>query len=480
MSIEVKLPDLGDGIDSADVLNVLIAEGDTVEKDQDIVEIETDKATAEVPSTHSGTVSKIHVSVGDTVAVGATLITVEAAAEGAGTASDKSADAAEVAEDAGSPASKAAAAKSDQAADEPDDTPTEPATSPVPAKAPQPAAASPPAPSRTAAARPAAAAAPVAARSPEPPSHGSGDAPAGPAVRRFAREVGVDLSTVAGTGPGGRVLREDVVKAVREASAPAPPDTAAEVRDVPDAVVPAGDESSDAYGPVRIERMTRIRKTIAARMHESWSTIPRVTNFDDADVTELERVRAKSKRDYAAVGIKLTTMPFLIKAVAMSLKAHPVMNASIDLEAGQIIYKQYVNIGIAVDTERGLVVPSLRNADRMVIADIARAVAEIAENARTNNFAVEDLRGSTFTISNLGAIGGKYSAPIINPPEVAILLVGRGSKAPRVVENEIVIRNIMPLSLSYDHRLVDGAAAARFLNHVKSYLESPSRLLLAP
>jgi pyruvate/2-oxoglutarate dehydrogenase complex dihydrolipoamide acyltransferase (E2) component len=467
MSIEVKLPDLGDGIDSADILNVLVAEGDTVDKDQDIVEIETDKATAEVPTSQAGTVAKIHVSAGDTVAVGATLITVEAAAGEAAPAPPASTPP-PAASDEPPPAESAPAAPA----------PAKKAAPSPPAAAPPPAAPAPVAPPQAAAAPPAPRPVPAAAAAETP--RAAGDAPAGPAVRRFAREVGVDLSTIAGTGPGGRVLREDVLKAVQEANAPAPAAPVAELPDVPDAVVPAGDESSDAYGPVRIERMTRIRRTIAARMHESWSTIPRVTNFDDADVTELERVRAKSKRDYAAVGIKLTTMPFLIKAVAMSLKAHPVMNASIDLEAQQIIYKQYVNIGIAVDTERGLVVPSLRNADRMVIADIARSVAEIAENARTSNFAVEDLRGSSFTISNLGAIGGKYSAPIINPPEVAILLVGRGYKAPAVIENEIVIRNVMPLSLSYDHRLVDGAAAARFLNHVKSYLEAPSRLLLAP
>jgi pyruvate/2-oxoglutarate dehydrogenase complex dihydrolipoamide acyltransferase (E2) component len=271
-----------------------------------------------------------------------------------------------------------------------------------------------------------------------------------------------------------------VLKAVQEANAPAAAAPAAEMPDVPDAVVPKGDESADAHGPVRVERMSRIRRTIAAKMHESWTTIPRVTNFDDADLTELEKVREKSKRDYAAVGIKLTAMPFLIKSVAMSLRAHPVMNASIDIDAGEIVYKQYVNIGIAVDTERGLVVPVLRNADRMVIADIARSLATIADNARSNNFAVEDLRGGTFTISNLGAIGGSYSTPIINAPEVAILLVGRSRKVPMVVDNQIVVRMLMPLSLSYDHRLVDGAEAARFLNHVKSYLESPSRLLLAP
>jgi pyruvate/2-oxoglutarate dehydrogenase complex dihydrolipoamide acyltransferase (E2) component len=205
-----------------------------------------------------------------------------------------------------------------------------------------------------------------------------------------------------------------------------------------------------------------------------------VTNFDDADITALEDIRANSKSDYANRGIRLTTMPFLIKAVAMSLKSHPVINASVDLEAGQIIYKDYINIGIAVDTERGLVVPVLRNVDRMSIPEIARQLGEMAENVRDNNFSVEELRGGTFTISNLGAIGGTYSTPIINTPETAILLAGRSRKLPVVTpEDEIVVRLMMPLSLSYDHRLIDGGAAARFLNDVIAYLEAPSRLLLA-
>ena len=214
-------------------------------------------------------------------------------------------------------------------------------------------------------------------------------------------------------------------------------------------------------------------------MHESWTTCPRVTNFDDADVTALEEIRQSSKKEYAAGGVKLTSMPFLIKAVAMSLKAHPVINASIDLEQGQIIYKDYVNVGIAVDTERGLVVPSLRNVDKLGIPDIARQLGQMAENVRTNNFSIEDLRGGTFTISNLGAIGGTYSTPIINVPETAILLVGRSRKLPVVIDDEVKIRLMMPLSISYDHRLIDGAAAARFLNEVIGYLEAPSRLLLA-
>ena len=208
-------------------------------------------------------------------------------------------------------------------------------------------------------------------------------------------------------------------------------------------------------------------------------TCPRVTNFDDADVTALEAIRKNSKQEYAAGGVKLTSMPFLIKAVAMALKSHPVINASVDLEAGQIIYKDYINVGIAVDTERGLVVPSLRNADKLGIPDIARQLGTMAENVRGNKFSIDDLRGGTFTISNLGAIGGTYSTPIINTPETAILLVGRSRKLPVVVDDEVQVRLMMPLSLSYDHRLIDGGAAARFLNEVIGYLEAPSRLLLA-
>jgi pyruvate/2-oxoglutarate dehydrogenase complex dihydrolipoamide acyltransferase (E2) component len=205
-----------------------------------------------------------------------------------------------------------------------------------------------------------------------------------------------------------------------------------------------------------------------------------VTNFDDADVTELEEFRQSSKADYADRGIKLTTLPFVIKSVAMALRRHPLLNAALDLENNQIVYKQYVNVGVAVDTERGLVVPALRHADKLTIPEIARELATIAEQVRTGEFNLEDLRGGTFTVSNLGAIGGAYSTPIINVPEVAILLLGRTRKLPVVVGDKIEVRLMMPLSLSYDHRLVDGAAAARFLNEVIGYLKAPSRLLLAP
>lgn len=215
-------------------------------------------------------------------------------------------------------------------------------------------------------------------------------------------------------------------------------------------------------------------------MHKSWSTVPRVTNFDDADVTELEAFRQSSKDDYAARGIKLTTMPFLIKAVATALRHHPLLNATVDMENDQIIYKEYINVGIAVDTDRGLVVPTLKGADRMSIPDIAKALGDMSVRVRNGDFGVNDLRGGSFTISNLGAIGGTYSTPIVNIPEVAILLVGRSRKLPVVMDDDsIVARLMMPLSLSYDHRLVDGGAAARFLNDIIGYLEAPSRLLLA-
>jgi pyruvate/2-oxoglutarate dehydrogenase complex dihydrolipoamide acyltransferase (E2) component len=297
--------------------------------------------------------------------------------------------------------------------------------------------------------------------------------PASPTMRRFAREVGVNLAQVVGTGPGGRIQREDILEIVKNGSRPP-------LGQVAKGSAPsvAGGEQ-DGFGPVTVEKMSRIRKTIAAKMHESWTTAPRVTNFDDADVTDLEDFRRSSKDDYAAQGIKLTSMPFVIKAVAMALKHNPPINASVDMEQGVIIYKKYVNIGIAVDTERGLVVPSLRNADQLSIPEIARQLQLIATNARDNNFAVEDLRGSTFTISNLGAIGGTYSTPIINVPESAILLLGRTRKLPVVIGDEIKPRLMMPLSLSYDHRLVDGAMAARFLNDIIGYLKAPSRLLLA-
>ena len=466
MAIEVKLPELGDGIESGDVLDVLVSEGDVIAKDQAVCELETDKATVEVPSSHAGKVVKIHIASGQSVPIGATLLTLEAV---------ESAQAPAAAPPPASPRPK------DRLRLRPPAEPTAPTSSApaAPHRSPRPA----PAPTT----KPA----PAAPRLPRP-VHRADErcarrttAAAGPAIRRLAREVGIDLNQITGTGSGGRITRDDVLAAVRRSSSAASAPAAARRSKPPPSPSKRNPTTTtasiaDEWGPIQVERMTKIRKTIAAKMHESWSTVPRVTNFDDADVTELERIRKASKADYAARGIKLTSMPFVIKAVALALRNNPTVNASIDEANEQIIYKHYVNIGIAVDTERGLLVPSLRRPDELSIPDIARSLGNISENARNNNFKLEDLRGSTFTISNLGAIGGTYSTPIINVPEVAILLLGRSRKMPVVVNDQVAIRTMMPLSLSYDHRLVDGATAARFLNDVIEYLENPSRLLIAP
>ncbi len=453
MAIEVKLPNLGEGVESGDIVDVLVSEGDTIAKDQAILDIETGKATMQVPSDFAGKVVKVHVKKGQTVKNGATLLTLEGAVASGSAAPAKPAPAAEAPKAAPAPAKPAPAAPAAQPAAT---KPAPVASAPVkPAPAPQPVAQ----------------AAPVATLAPAEEPAETGDVAAGPAVRRFAREVGVDLSRVAGSGPGGRISREDVLAVVRAQS---------QGVGVNSSKTDAGASARDGYGPIHIEKMTKIRRMISAQMHKSWTTCPRVTNFDDADVTELEKIRVSSKDDYAKKGIKLTSLPFVVKAVAMALKSHPTINASIDEDGEHIIFKDYVNVGIAVDTERGLMVPSLRHPDTMSIPDVARALGTISENVRDGKITAADMQGSTFTISNLGAIGGTYSTPIINVPEVAILLIGRARKMPVVVNDEIVIRLMMPLSLSYDHRLVDGGAAARFLNDVIDYLKSPSRLLLAP
>ena len=446
MAIEFKLPDLGENIASGDVVTVFVSEGDVVKPGQALLEVETDKAVIEVPCPPGGLITQVLVKKGDTVKVGQALVMLDAA----GTAGS-----------AAKPASQ----------------PTVPAARPVAAPAPA---------APAVAAAPVAVAAPVAAvavalpvaskpvaavaEADESVSAAAVD-PAGPAVRRLARELGVDLGRVRGSGPAGRIVREDVITAVRQSGGQGtstrsrPTDSPATQR--------------DDWGPVRREQLSRMRKTIAANMVRSVSTIPHLTNFDDADVTELEHLRKASTQEYAKSSIKLTALGFVIKAVSLSLQQHPIVNASIDMEKGELVYKDYVNIGLAVDTPRGLVVPVLRNCDEMSIPQIAQAVAETAEKAKNAQYGIEDLRGGTFTISNLGAIGGTYSTPIINWPEVAILLVGRSRKLPVVREDRIEARLMMPLSLSYDHRVIDGAAAARFLKAVIGYLESPGRLLLA-
>ncbi len=452
MAIEIKLPNLGDGVDSGDVLEVLVKVGDVISKDQGIVELETDKATVEVPSSHGGRVLEIHVKEGDTVATDGLILSLEEAA--------------------GAPAPSAPPAETPPPAEPAPPVEKSPEV-PPPAPAPAEPTAAPPTPAQPSAPVPPKPAPAVVPASPAPAASASSDTEteiaAGPAIRRFAREVGVDLGRVEGSGPGGRITRDDVLKVVRHAS-----------QAVQNGTHEVETGERDEFGLVQYERASKIRRTIAEKMDASWQTVPRVTNFDDADVTELEAIRQASKLDYQDKGIKLTTMPFIIKAVASSLTQHPMINAALDLENNRIVYKQYVNIGIAVDTERGLVVPVLRNANELSIPEIARRLGSIASQVREGDFGVEDLRGGTFTISNLGAIGGTYSTPIVNVPEVAILLIGRSRKMPVVHNDEVKVRLMMPLSLSYDHRLVDGGSAARFLNDIISYLQTPSRMLLAP
>ena len=442
MATEFTLPDLGENIASGDVVTVFVSEGDVIKPGQALLEVETDKAVIEVPCPPGGQIAKVLVKKGETVKVGQPLVLLDAAG-------------------ATAPAAKPAAAA------------PQPAAAAAPA-VPQPAAAAPkpavePAPVAAAVAANGKSAPPVApAAEPAPAAATETVEPAGPAVRRLARELGVDLARVRGSGPAGRIVREDVIAAVRQASA-------APARSRPESTATERDD----WGPIRREQMSRMRKTIAANMVRSVSTIPHLTNFDDADVTELERLRKESATEYAKSNLKLTALAFVIKAVSLSLRQHPAINATIDPDKGEIVYKDYVNIGLAVDTPRGLVVPVLRDCDQLSIPQIAQAIAETADKAKNAQYAVEDLRGGTFTISNLGAVGGAYSTPIINWPEVAILLLGRSRNMPVVHEDRIESRLMMPLSFSYDHRLVDGAMAARFLNEVIGFLESPGRLLLA-
>jgi len=412
MKVECRLPELGENIEDGDVVAVLVREGDPIRANDGVVELETDKAVVEIPCPYGGTVTKIHVAEGDSVAVGQVLLEVDA---------DSAAD---VQTEEKTPEEQVPAADVDRSA-------------------------SVAAPSATVAS-------PI---------------PAGPATRRLARQLGVDLGQVHGTGQRGRITPEDVEAAASTSSAEkaaAPP---------PAAAAP-GEPGEDRWGPVSRERMSKIRRTIAAQMVKSATTIPHVTNFDDADVTELERFRKGIPPDYLGEGLKLTAMPFVMKAVALSLRRHPLLNASLDEDNEKVLYKHYVNLGVAVDTPRGLVVPAIRGVDRMTIPQIARELKTLAGRARAAEFSVEDLRGGTFTISNLGAVGGTYSTPLINHPEAAILLLGRSRWMPMVCEGNVEIRLMMPLSLSFDHRLIDGAAAGRFLNDVIGFLQSPGKLVL--
>jgi len=430
MSREFTLPDLGEGISEAQIIKVMVKPGEDVAMDQALMEVETDKAAVEIPSPFAGKATEIHVNEGDTVNVGSVIVTFDEGGNGATVSSTKSAAVAQ--------------------APEPE------AQEPVRAKAPS--------------------------ASPTPPAKTGKrtTVPAAPAVRKLAREKGVDLESVHGSGPGGRVTKEDVLAAASGAGAEAAPTQAPAPASRPRPQVPAelpGTPGNDTWGPIRREKISQIRKTIATQMARSAYTAVHVTHNDDVDVTELDRMR----RELSALtdnNPKLTVMSFVIRATCLALRKHPIFNASYEEEAGEVVYKDYVNMGIAVDTERGLIVPVIRNADTMGLREIGFQLRTIADRIRTNQFAIEDLRGGTFTITNVGALGGMVSTPIINFPEIAILGLGRSRWTPAVKNDEITKALMLPVNLSFDHRATDGANAARFCGEIISYLESPAKFLL--
>ncbi len=419
---EFKLPDLGEGIHEGQIVNVLVEAGDAIAEYQPMMEVETDKAAVEIPSPKTGVVAQVHVKAGDMVKVGQVLLTIDESGDGDG---------------------KAAARKA------------EPVTAAAPVAGPAQQAAPPaPAPSR--------------------PTE-SGPVPAAPVVRKLARERGIDINAVTGSGPGGRVLREDVERHAG-GEGPAPQRAAG---GAPSLVpVPSGElPDFSQYGPIRREPVSQIRKTIARQMTRAWLSVPRVTHCDTADITDLERNRKAFNANLKEDQAKLTMTAIVVNAIAATLRDFQMLNSSFDASAGEIIYKDYIHIGIAIDTPRGLVVPVLRDADKKGLPRIAKELNDIGERARAAKFEIAELRGASFTITNVGAVGGTFVTPMVNFPEVGILGLGRAKLEPVVYGGQIVPRLIMPLSLSFDHRVVDGADAARFTTEVIRSLENPLRLM---
>ncbi len=439
MATEVRLPELGEGVERADVVRVLVAPGDMVAVDQPLLEIETDKATVEVPSPAAGTVAAVAVEAGATLAVGGLIASLEADGDGPAPAHAPAETQTDATAPPSSPAAPAASAPPPPAA---------PPTSPPPAAAPTPPA---PAPAPTPRRR----------------------ALAAPSVRKLAREIGVDIDAVEGSGANRRVSLDDVkaharraMEQLRSASRPAGPGQ-------PPA--PALPDFS-RWGPIERTPMRNVRRAVARRMSTSWQTVPHVTQHDRADVGELEAVRRTLKR--TSPELPLTVTAFAVAVCAAALREFPQFNASLDTARGEILYKRYLNIGVPVDTERALIVPLIPEADRKSLAALSTEVAEVAAAARTTGLPRERLEGGTFTITNLGGLGGTAFTPIVNHPEVAILGMSRSAPAPVWTGDRFEPRPMLPLSLSYDHRLIDGADAVRFLRWVAERLEHPLLLEL--
>ena len=430
--IEFKLPDLGENIESAQIVKFLVKTGDKIENGQVLFELETDKATIEVPSELSGIVKEIKVKDGDTVKIGDVVMLIETAEMQKPVVQKVETDTDE----------KQRKPETERKREEPVQQISEERKSVPPSV-------------------------PKRIGMPEK------IAPAAPSVRRFAREIGIDINQVHGTGPGGRISVEDVKKFAKRINQSLTQSGGAPVgikhEPLPDFT---------KWGEIEIQPMSNIRKKTAEHLSYAWATIPHVTQFDKADITEIEKLRKKYTKTAEAKGGKLTVTAILLKIIASALKKFPQFNASIDMQKNEIIYKKYFNIGVAVDTDRGLIVPVIRDVDKKSVIDLSVELSEISAKARDKKITIDDMQGGNFTISNLGGIGGTGFTPIVNSPEVAILGVSRGQMEPVFKDGEFVPRLMLPISLSYDHRIIDGADAARFLRWVAQALEQPFLLIL--
>ncbi|MGO9271272.1 MAG: 2-oxo acid dehydrogenase subunit E2 [Terriglobia bacterium] len=474
MLTEFKLPELGENIEKGELVKVLVSVGDIISQDQAVIELETDKATIEVPTSVAGTVKKILVKEGATLKVGQAILSVE---DGAGAKPVEAKPAAPVAPKAEEPAEPSGPAASaappakvdghdrDLASESSSVAASYGITAAPPGATPAVPAATPQAPSPVA----------VATEPPGPPPPPQ-LAPAAPSVRRQARELGIDINQVPGSGPAGRISAEDLKSYAKQIITGGVAIAPQGGIGVGPAVVSLPDFAR--WGEIERQPMKSIRRKTSEHLSYAWAAVPRVTQYDKADITQLEELRKSYGKDVEAAGGKLTLTVIALKVIAAALKVFPQFGASIDTARGEVVYKKYCHIGMAVDTDRGLLVPVVRDVDKKNLQQLAIDVAQLAEKARNKKIALEEMEGGVFSISNLGGIGGTGFSPIVNWPEVAILGIARAAMEPRYIDGQFQPRLMLPVSLSYDHRLIDGADGARFLRWVAEALEEPFRLVV--
>jgi pyruvate dehydrogenase E2 component (dihydrolipoamide acetyltransferase) len=445
MTMEVKLPVLGENVESATVVRLLVKAGDMISRDQPIMELETEKASVDLPAPATGTAKDIQVKEGDTVTVGQVLLTIE---------------------ENGQPSARPSAPKVEEQQKAVKEKPPEPPAPKAEAPPPPPPSVEEQTPAPSAETPPETPEVKPAEKQPEVARSAT---PAAPSLRRMARELGIDIHAVTGTGPEGRITEDDIRNYARSIILNATAPEAGTGVALPD---------FSRWGEVERKAMSPIRRKTAEHVHDAWTSIPHVTQFGSADITELEKMRASFTKTVEEAGGKLHLTAIIIKAAAIALKAFPQFNVSLDSATGEVILKKFYNIGVAVDTEHGLLVPVIRDADRKNILEIAVELTQVATKARSRRLAVEEMQGGTFTVTNLGGIGGSYFTPIINSPEVAILGISRAVTEPVYTEGQFQPRLMLPLSLSYDHRAVDGADGARFLRWMVEALENPFKMIL--